>query len=235
MMKRLNGAEEASMTAPGDKPSRRPTLTPVQDGPLRYENGGYPDSGRIHDWRGREIPCGERAHLCRCGVSKRMPLCDGSHVEIGFSGRRETDRSDDRRRSYVGERITIHDNRCVCSHARFCVKELPEVFDLDRRPWVDPDAAEPERIIEVIEKCPSGALSYSIDGIEHRDLEREPAVLIAKDGPYCVVGGIEVVGEEPRGEKVSREHCTCCRCGTSRNKPFCDGSHHRIGFKDAPD
>jgi CDGSH-type Zn-finger protein len=207
-------------------------LTPLPDGPFEYENPLYPDSGRIYDICGEEIKCGKKVKLCRCGASKNMPFCDKTHEEIGFSGERESDRSNDRRRDYFGERITIHDNRCVCSHARHCVNELPSVFRVGERPWIDPDGAEPERIIEVIEKCPSGALSYSVDGVEHRDLDLEPGITVTRDGPYCLVGGIEVVGEEPRGEEVSREHCACCRCGASKNKPFCDGSHSEVGFED---
>lgn len=210
----------------------KPTLTPLPDGPLEYENPIYPEGGRIYNSRGEEISCGRKVKLCRCGASKKMPFCDKTHEEIGFSGGRETDRNNDRRRDYVGKRITIHDNRCVCSHARFCIDELPSVFRLGERPWIDPDAAEPERIIEVIEKCPSGALSYSVDGVEHRDQDREPSITVTRNGPYCVVGGIEVVGEEPRAEKASTEHCACCRCGTSKNMPFCDGSHSDIGFGD---
>jgi CDGSH-type Zn-finger protein len=217
------------------EPLNKLTLTPLPDGPFEYDNPLYPESGKILYSGGEEITCGRRAKLCRCGASKRMPFCDGTHEEIGFSGKRESDRSNDRRRDYVGERITIHDNRCACSHARHCINELPSVFRMGDRPWIDPDGADPERIIEVIEKCPSGALSYSVDGVEHRDLDREPAINITRDGPYCLVGGIEVVGEEPRADKVSREHCTCCRCGTSENKPFCDGSHWQVGFEDYKD
>jgi CDGSH-type Zn-finger protein len=211
---------------------KKPTLTPLPDGPLQYDNPLFPQGGRIYDSRGEEVSCGAKVKLCRCGASKRMPFCDNTHREIGFSGERESDRSNDRRRSYVGKKITIHDNRCACSHARFCVNELPSVFRLGERPWIDPDGADPDRIIEVIEKCPSGALSYSVDGVEHRDMEREPQITVTSDGPYCVVGGIEVAGEEPRAQQVSREHCTVCRCGSSRNKPFCDGSHEKAGFKD---
>jgi CDGSH-type Zn-finger protein len=210
---------------------KKPTFTPLPGGPFEYDNPLFPEGGRIYDSRGEEVSCGAKVKLCRCGASKKMPFCDGTH-QVGFSGERESDKSNDRRRNYVGKRITIHDNRCVCSHARFCVNELPSVFRLGERPWIDPDGAEPERIIEVIEKCPSGALSYSVDGVEHRDQNREPRVAIVKDGPFCLVGGIEVVGEEPRAEEVSREHCTLCRCGASRNKPFCDGSHEKAGFKD---
>jgi len=215
-----------------EKPLRKPRLTPLADGPFIYENELYPEAGGIRDSGDEEIQGGDKVALCRCGGSANKLLCDGTHAKSGFSGKRETDRGNDRRRNYVGEKITIHDNRCVCAHAAFCTYELPEVFRKGERPWIDPDGAEPERIIEVIEKCPSGALSYSVGGVEHRDQEREPCITVSRDGPYLVVGGIEVVGEEPRAEEVSTEHCACCRCGASRNKPFCDGSHLRVGFKD---
>lgn len=217
---------------PSDKSNKRPTLTPLPDGPFAYENPLGPNSGRIFNSRGEEItPC-EGVELCRCGASGDKPFCDGSHERVGFSGKRESDHSNDRRKDYVGEKITIHDNRCVCAHPRYCVAGAPEVFRLGEKPWIDPDAAEPEDLIEVIERCPSGALSYSIDGVEHRDQDREPSITVSENGPYYLVGGIEVVGEEPRARDVSREHCTCCRCGASQNKPFCDGSHITVGFED---
>jgi ferredoxin len=95
-----------------------------------------------------------------------------------------------------------------------------------------PNGASVEEIIACIEKCPSGALSYSIEGVEHRDLERPPKVIVAQDGPYYIEGGVEVVGAEPRAKEVSLEHCALCRCGSSKNKPFCDGTHKEVGFKD---
>lgn len=218
----------------GDRPTedtKRPTLTPLPDGPFVYENPLGPDGGRIFDADGNEItPC-EEVSLCRCGASSRKPFCDGTHESIHFSGKRLSDHSNDRRHSYECEGITVHDNRCVCSHSHNCVNGLPEVFKVDDRPWIDPASASPEEIVRVIETCPSGALSYSIDGVEHRDLDREPSITVSRDGPYCLVGWIEVVGEEPRAQEVSREHCTCCRCGSSANKPFCDGTHRTRGFK----
>ncbi|MHB8894281.1 MAG: CDGSH iron-sulfur domain-containing protein [Candidatus Geothermincolia bacterium] len=214
-----------------DENLKRPTLTPLPDGPFIYENPLSPDSGHILDSEGNEItPC-EGVALCRCGGSSNKPFCDGTHVKIGFSGERLSDRHNDRRRSYAGEKITIHDNRHICAHPHFCVNGLPAVFRYGQKPWIDPGAAPPGEIIEVVERCPSGALSYSVDGVEHRDLDREPSITVSKDGPYYLVGGIEVVGEEPRAEEVSREHCACCRCGHSSNKPFCDGTHRTIGFK----
>lgn len=97
------------------------------------------------------------------------------------------------------------------------------------------DAASPEAIIETIRKCPSGALSYSINGIEYRDPpdNRRPMVTVSKGGPYAITGGVELIGNGiPFGEGASKEHYTLCRCGASNNKPFCDGMHGVIKFKD---
>lgn len=207
-----------------EKPREKPRLTPLPDGPFLYENPLEPESGGVYDTEGRKIQCGEKTALCRCGSSGHRPFCDGSHRRVGFKSARETDRSNDRRRSYNGRRITIHDNRCICSHARFCL-ELPAVFQPGRRPWVDPGAAEPEEIISVIERCPSGALSYSIDGVEREDPVREPRITVHEEGPYELMGSIEVAGEAPWADGASKEHCVCCGCGRSWNKPFCDGTH----------
>jgi len=169
--------------------------------------------------------------LCRCGGSKNKPFCDGTHGTIGFSDRRLADGSLDRRDSYAGKRITIHDNRQLCAHAGFCTDRLASVFRMGKEPWIDPEGASAEEILATIRQCPSGALSYSIDGIEHRDQERAPAVTVTDHGPYAVTGGVELVGVQ-FGEEASREHYTLCRCGASKNKPFCDGSHWQVKFRD---
>ena len=132
---------------------------------------------------------------------------------------------------YAAEGITIHDNRAICSHSGFCSDNLRAVFDPKRKPWIDAGAAGAERIAAVVRMCPSGALSYSIGGVEHRDREREPEILVSKDGPYYVRGGIGLA-DAPWGEGASREHYALCRCGESKNKPFCDGTHWAIEFRD---
>jgi len=99
------------------------------------------------------------------------------------------------------------------------------------KPWIDPDAAEVAAIVETVKKCPSGALSYSIDGVEYRDQNRDPMVTVTKDGPYAIISGVELIGQT-WCEGASAEYYTLCRCGNSKNKPFCSGRHWDIQFKD---
>jgi uncharacterized Fe-S cluster protein YjdI len=116
-----------------------------------------------------------------------------------------------------GKSITIHDNRGICAHAGRCTDGLASVFRLKQEPWIDPDGAKREAIIATIRQCPSGALSYSIDGVERGGETGEAAIFVAPDGPYAVRGGVDLV-DTPRGEGASTQHYTLCRCGGSKNR-----------------
>jgi len=205
--------------------SDRPTIKVARNGPYLVTGcrrlAGLLD-GRTYDSTGTVA-------LCRCGGSKNKPFCDGTHSKIGFSGDKAADRVADKREDYVGKKITIHDNRGICAHAGRCTDGLKTVFKYRQEPWIDPDGDTVERIVAQVKQCPSGALSYSIDGVEHREQEREPAIMVAPNGPYAVFGGADLQ-ETEFGEGASREHFDLCRCGRSRNKPFCSGAHwdHRF-------
>ena len=168
--------------------------------------------------------------LCRCGGSQNKPFCDGTHKRNGFSGARIADGSGDKVKSYAGPGITIHDNRSVCMHAAHCTGGLPTVFKYGERPWIDPAGAIPQQIVETVRHCPSGALSYTLEGTEPKAETWLPSIDVMKDGPYAVLG-VELVGVE-FAKGVPRERYTLCRCGASKNKPFCDATHTAIGFKD---
>jgi CDGSH-type Zn-finger protein len=224
---------------------KKPKIMPLSNGPYYLINDMEPKVvENLQNSKGESLSTIRGVSLCRCGASKNKPFCDGTHGTIGFSSENKEDVNDshhtvkDKRKSYVGKGITIHDNRRICSHAAECVNNLPSVFKLNARPWINADAAETEEeIINTIKKCPSGALSYSVDGIEYRDQnERKPVITVSKGGPYLVTGGIELIGDNIEwAEGSSKEHYTLCRCGASNNKPFCDGMHRVINFKDDKD
>lgn len=170
--------------------------------------------------------------LCRCGSSGSKPFCDGSHQAKGLNEGKQKDRVPDVLKAYAGEAITILDNRGVCSHDGSCIRELPRVFRKHHIPWIDPDGAPAAAIISVIEQCPSGALSYQLGARRYQDLEAEPSITLVPDGPLAIRGGV-LLKDEKRSTPECSEHYTLCRCGGSKNKPFCDGSHLDNGFTDA--
>lgn len=202
-----------------------PELTCFPDGPYHICNCEITNS------KEENLLSEEEAYLCRCGGSSSKPFCDGTHLKNDFSDKNLNNGKSDKRENYPGKRITIHDNRGICSHAGFCTDGLSAVFKMKEEPWIDPDGAEVEEIINTIKKCPSGALSYSIDDVEHRDRMGKPLVKVTKNGPYAFSGGIRL-NNQAQGEGASAEHFTLCRCGGSKNKPFCDGTHWHIGFED---
>jgi CDGSH-type Zn-finger protein len=222
----------------------KPKISLLPNGPYYLVNDMEPKVvENLQNSKGEPLSMVGGVALCRCGASNNKPFCDGTHATIGFSSENKISSNDnngseymvrDKRKSYVGKEIIIHDNRRICSHASECVNNLSSVFKLSSRPWINPDSARTDEIIDTIRKCPSGALSYSINDIEYRDPnEREPMVTVSKNGPYLITGGIDLIGENIKwGEGASREHYTLCRCGASNNKPFCDGTHKTINFRD---
>jgi CDGSH-type Zn-finger protein/ferredoxin len=204
--------------------SKRPAIECKSNGPYLVK-----DLPQLTNWKGESIPPKPVMALCRCGGSAAKPFCDGTHQRNGFSGAK-LGGLPDRRDSYRGRRITLHDNRSICSHAGHCTDGLPSVFKYGAEPWIDVDGAAAEAIIEAVRNCPSGALSYSIDDIPPPEEPREPVITITKDGPYAVAGDVELIGGRWAHGASSRRY-TLCRCGGSKNKPFCDGTHWSIGFK----
>ena len=208
------------------KEGPQPVIECSQNGPFLVRN-----LQNLRNSKGESIPTKPVIALCRCGGSAKKPFCDGTHSKLGFSSQKVADGTRDKRQDYVGRGITIHDNRSICSHAGFCTDRLASVFMLKTKPWIDPDGAQVEEIIEAVKRCPSGALSYSIDGVERRDQDRESMITVSKDGPYVVTGRVKLE-DESRAEGASEEHYTLCRCGASKNKPFCDGTHWSVKFTD---
>jgi CDGSH-type Zn-finger protein len=200
-------------------------ITPTKDGPYRVE--GADSITRLRDDETLDMPA--RAFLCRCGGSARKPFCDGTHKRNGFNDAKDPERVADRRDDYATGKITIHDNRGLCAHSGRCTDNLASVFKLSQEPWIDPSGATVDEIIAVIGMCPSGALSYSVDGREQRERGGASAVAFVPGGPYVVSGGVELDGADlPVG--ATTDHMALCRCGASQNKPFCSGKHWDVTF-----
>ena len=169
--------------------------------------------------------------LCRCGGSSNKPFCDGTHQRNGFSGARLPSAASGQRVDYRAPGITIHDHRGLCAHAGYCTDGLASVFKYGSEPWIDPAGADVASVVEIVKRCPSGALSYTLDRPEPPEEPLSPSITVTKNGPYAVAGGLGMV-DSATGQASHATRYTLCRCGGSKNKPLCDGSHWSIGFTD---
>jgi CDGSH-type Zn-finger protein/ferredoxin len=168
--------------------------------------------------------------LCRCGESKYKPMCDGSHSAAGFVGtRKDSDKQEPEH--YVGKGITIVFDRYLCMGNGAC-GELEAVFGTHDEPKYEPDAASVDEIIATIKKCPSGALSYILDGVHVRYFFDKPQVVVEQNGPLHVQGEVNLIDDQESDKLLPMaDHYTLCRCGGSKKKPLCDGSHEENGFE----
>jgi len=159
-------------------------------------------------------------------------------------------------RKYRNNDITVYWKPSACVHASYCYRELIEVFDPGRRPWVDMNGALTDRIIEVVNMCPTEALTWKwndeeknkeispdqtnhiifkrpelLESKEPDDMQNPVSVKIMVDGPIVLKGNFTFVYSGNKKE-IKDGIISLCRCGASAHMPFCDGSHRKIGFED---
>jgi CDGSH-type Zn-finger protein len=202
--------------------------------PLRREVAVPNDEGDPVDWKEvEELEHGDEFALCRCGNSKSRPYCDGSHLQAGFDGTETCDRGryDEKCNTLAGPELDLTDAEEYCANARFCHPE-GGTWHLVRR---SDDARCRELAITQACNCPSGRLTIWKNG-DRIEPDLEPSIGIVEDpgvgagGPLRVKGGIEIESADGTPYET-RNRVTLCRCGHSDNKPLCDGSHRRAGFK----
>jgi uncharacterized Fe-S cluster protein YjdI len=141
-------------------------------------------------------------------------------------------------RSYSNNEITVHWKSKECVHAGTCFRELRKVFDPSRRPWIDLEQGTTEQIIDIVERCPTDALTYernTSSGDTSKEASSKPQTAekvtfsVMRNGPILAEGKFTVV--KPDGSEQEIKSITSfCRCGMSRTQPFCDGTHNKKGF-----
>ena len=134
-------------------------------------------------------------------------------------------------REYRTDQIVVYWEPKLCIHTANCIRGLPAVFNPSARPWIAVDAATADQIAEVIQTCPTGALHFA--RLDEGPQEEAPDVTTISErpnGPLYVRGHVRIVGQD--GNVIREDtRVALCRCGYSENKPFCDGSHRRVGFR----
>jgi CDGSH-type Zn-finger protein len=173
---------------------------------------------------------GETYALCRCGQSASKPFCDGSHARVGFDGTETapTSPTADRSAVYPGTNLEMRDDRSLCIHAGFCTNRATDAWKMVEQ---TADSRVRAELMAMIDRCPSGARRYAL-GAGERDVEPDlPAqIALVPDGPLWVTGSVEVRRADARPLE-RRNRVALCRCGASGNKPLCDGSHAKVGFR----
>lgn len=185
--------------------------------------------GTATEWRVLETYSPQEGYaLCRCGQSSKKPFCDGTHAKTKFHGKETADESYlDSPETHDGPSMRLTDFKPLCASARFCHR-AGGIWELIRS-----DAPQAKAlVIQESADCPSGRLVVNHHG-ENAAIEPSfvKSIAVVEDpaggglGPYWVRGGIPVVSSKGKAY-MARNRLTLCRCGKSRNKPFCDSSHY---------
>ena len=138
----------------------------------------------------------------------------------------------DKLRSYDSDEVTVTWSAMRCIHFEACVRGLPQVFDSQQNPWIQPGRASVEDVVEVVLRCPTGALHFEHkNGDAAEAVPSENVVNVAPDGPLYVRGNVAL--NDAEGVPILTDtRVALCRCGASEHKPFCDGSHSKAEFRD---
>ncbi len=133
---------------------------------------------------------------------------------------------------YPGKASDVHWNGKLCIHIGECGRAKGELFINGRQPWCQPDLASNEEVEEVVQRCPTGALTYQHkNGGSTEQAASENTINVAYNGPLYIKGDLDIEGT-PDDFNAVEFRAALCRCGQSKNKPFCDNSHEDAGFKD---
>ncbi|MFB9269553.1 CDGSH iron-sulfur domain-containing protein [Bradyrhizobium erythrophlei] len=219
-------------------------VTVTRDGPYMVTGGVKlseqiiatgPD-GSSQAWIEKDLPeTPPKFALCRCGQSNKKPFCDGTHATVGFDGTEVADRTPyrDQAKVFDGPSLALLDAEKLCAFARFC--------DPNGQVWSQvAQTDDPEvraTFVRQVHSCPSGRL-VAWDKATGTALEPdlEPTIGLIEDpaeacsGPLWLRGGIAIISADGEAYEV-RNRVTLCRCGESKNKPFCDGTHAAIKFR----
>ena len=204
--------------------------------PLSQQTIGTDAEGGSEKWiEGEALRVRQTYALCRCGQSKKKPFCDDTHARVKFDGTETASRESYLKQAKVfdGPALALTDAESLCAFGRFC--------DPNGQVWNQVERSDDPKIraifVRQVENCPAGRL-VAWDKATGKPLEPKLPLSIGLiedpaqhcSGPLWLRGGIPVISGDGFAYEV-RNRVTLCRCGQSRNKPFCDGTHAAIKFR----
>ena len=146
-------------------------------------------------------------------------------------------------RDYTNGEITVHWKPAKCVHSTICYTKLRNVFDPTKRPWVNMEESTTEKIIDVVNQCPTDALTFTwnkdlkkedrpIEKSEIKESDNPPVkIQIMQNGP-AIISGDFIINDFDENKLAKADTVALCRCGNSTNMPFCDGTHNKLDFKE---
>jgi CDGSH-type Zn-finger protein len=204
--------------------------------PLSRQTIGTDAEGASQQWeQGASLPAPPSYALCRCGHSASKPFCDGMHKKIRFDGTETASRSPYREQAQrlEGPALDLTDVEPLCAFARFC--------DPNGQVWNQVERTDQPEVrdtfVRQVGQCPSGRLvAWERSGNVALEPDLPVSIGLVEDpsqgasGPLWLRGGIALLSADGFACE-RRNRITLCRCGASKNKPFCDGSHVAVGFR----
>jgi CDGSH-type Zn-finger protein len=223
MTKKIVVIKDGPYTVTGNVPlTRKEQVVSEYGEPLTWKKSGT-------------VATKETYNLCRCGRSKEMPFCDGSHYDVEFDGTETADAAPTAARQTViagGTKIVVRRDTSLCMESGFCGNRFT---DIDKMTPHTDDTQVRAQVMAMIERCPSGSFVFSLEdgGLDiEPDLPEEIAIVTEitsggpVTGPLWVTGGIPLQRADGKPFET-RNRVTLCGCGKSKNKPLCDGTHRK--------
>jgi CDGSH-type Zn-finger protein len=223
-LKKITVTRNGPYLVSGDIPLALQVITPDKE-------------GFSWDWKeGKTFETKHKYALCRCGNSKTKPFCDGTHTKVKFEGNVTATRTPYARQAetFDGPTLTLSDAEDLCAFARFC--------DPQGKIWSLIRGTDNQKIRDLVIReanhCPAGRLIVH-DKKTGKEIEEKlpPSIGVIEDpalgcsGPLWIRGGVTIETEDGKPYEV-RNRVTLCRCGSSNNMPFCNGSHASVKFQD---
>jgi CDGSH-type Zn-finger protein/uncharacterized Fe-S cluster protein YjdI len=168
---------------------------------------------------------------CECGVEQAF-LTEGPSSRLRAPAGIKPRMAESPVDRYEGEQADVTWDRRLCIHMAECGRAKQGLFVGGREPWCKPDVVGLDVVRDVVSRCPSGALAIEPkDPSAGESAERENTITVSAHGPYYVRGELAIDGASADMRAV-RFRAALCRCGATRNAPFCDGAHDKSGFRD---
>ncbi len=134
---------------------------------------------------------------------------------------------------YPGNEVNVQWDGRLCIHIGECGRAEGELFVGGRKPWCNPDLASQDEVVDVVQRCPTGALTYQFkDAQLNEQAAEQNTITVTYNGPFFFHGDLQITGA-PETSRGLAFRAALCRCGHSKHKPFCDNSHEAAGFKDS--